>query len=101
MAFLEPRRSGFSLTAQVALVAKNLPVNARDLRGRGSIPALGGSPGEVHGNPLQSSCLENPMDGRSWRVTVHGIAESDLTEALESESVNRSAVPDSLGPHGL
>ena len=39
-----------------------------------SIPALGRSPGERNGNPLQYSYLENPTDGRSWLVTVHGVA---------------------------
>ena len=42
----------------------------------GSIPESGIFPGEGNGNPLQYSCLENPMDGRSWRATVHGIAKS-------------------------
>ena len=41
----------------------------------GSIPGLGRSPGEGDGNPLQYSCLGNPMDGGVWQVTVHGIAE--------------------------
>ena len=42
----------------------------------GSIPGLGRSPGEGNGNPLQYSCLENPMEGRSWYATVHGVAKS-------------------------
>ena len=42
----------------------------------GSIPGSGRSPGEGNGNPLQYSCLENPMDGRAWWVTVHGVAKS-------------------------
>ena len=42
----------------------------------GSIPGLGRSPGEGNGNPLQYSCLENPMDGGAWRATVHGVAKS-------------------------
>ena len=47
----------------------------------GLIPGLGTSPGEGNRNPLQYSCLENPMDRGSWRVVVHGVAkESDMTE---------------------
>ena len=42
----------------------------------GSIPGSGRSPGEGNGNPLQYSCLENPMDGRAWWATVHGVAKS-------------------------
>ena len=42
----------------------------------GSIPGLGKSPGEGNGNPLQYSCLENPMDGGAWQATVHGVAKS-------------------------
>ena len=42
----------------------------------GSIPRSGRSPGEGHGNPLQYSCLENPMDRGAWWATVHGVAES-------------------------
>ena len=42
----------------------------------GSIPGLGGSPGEGNGNPLQYSCLENPMDRGAWQATVHGVAKS-------------------------
>ena len=42
----------------------------------GSIPGWGGSPGEGDGNPLQCSCLENPMDRGAWWATVHGVAKS-------------------------
>ena len=41
-----------------------------------SIPGSGRSPGEGNGNPLQYSCLENPMDGGAWYATVHGVAKS-------------------------
>ena len=47
--------------SQVALVVKNLPANAGDIRDAGLIPRVGGSPGEGNGNPLQCSCLGNPM----------------------------------------
>ena len=42
----------------------------------GSIPGLGRSPGGGHGNQLQYSCLENPLDGGAWQATVHGVAKS-------------------------
>ena len=49
---------------------KNLPINAGDIRDVGSVTGLGISPGGGHGNPLQYSCLENPMDRGAWRATV-------------------------------
>ena len=51
---------------------KNPAANAGDL---GSIPGSGRSPGEGSGNPLQYSCLGNPMDRGAWQVTVHGVAK--------------------------
>ena len=48
----------------------------------GSIPGSGRSPGEGNGNPLQYSCLENPMGEESWQATVHGVAELDILEQL-------------------
>ena len=62
--------------SQEALVVKNPPANAGDVRDASSIPGLGRSPGEGHGNPLQYSCLENPMDRGAWWATVHGVAKS-------------------------
>ena len=52
-----------------------LPANAGDARDVGSIPGLGGSPGEGDGNPLQYSCLENPMDRGAWQATVHRVTK--------------------------
>ena len=57
------------------------PANAGDIRDTGSIPGSGRAPGEGHGNPLQYSCLENPMGRGAWRATVHTVAELDVTEA--------------------
>ena len=57
------------------------PANAGDIRDAGSIPGSEGSLGGGHGNPLQYSCLENPMDRGARQATVHGVAESDTTEA--------------------
>ena len=62
--------------SQMALVVKNLPANAGDIRDVGSIPGLGRSPGGGHGNPLNYSCLENPMDRGAWQAAVHGVAKS-------------------------
>ena len=59
--------------SQVALVVKNPPANAGDM---GLIPGSGGSSGEGHGNPLQYSCLENPMDRGAWWATVRGVTKS-------------------------
>ena len=52
---------------------KNLPANAGD---KDSVPGSGRCPGEGHGNPLQYSCLQNPMDRGSWQATVHGVSKN-------------------------
>ena len=62
-------------------MVKNSPANAGDIRDKGSISGSGRSPGGGHDNPLQYSCLENPMDRGAWQATVHGVAELDKTEA--------------------
>ena len=64
------------MASQVALVVKNLPANAGDTRDVGLIPELEIDPQEGHSNPLQYSCLENPMDRGAWRAAVHGVAKS-------------------------
>ena len=63
-------------------MVKNPHANTGDVRDMGLIPGSGRSPGEGHGNPLEYSCLENPTDRRGWWATVHGVAESDMTEQL-------------------
>ena len=62
--------------SQVALVVKNLPANVGDLGDLGLIPGSGRSPGGGNGNPLQYSCLDNPIDRGAWRATVHRVAKS-------------------------
>ena len=62
--------------SQVALVIKNPPANAGDIRDTSSVPGLGRSPGGGQGNPLQYSCLENPMDRWARRVTGHRGSQS-------------------------
>ena len=62
--------------SKVALVVKNPPANAWGVSDVGSIPGLGRFPGGGNGNPLQYSCLENPMDREAWWATVHGAAKS-------------------------
>ena len=91
-------------------------VIARDLRDASSIPESERSPGGRHGNPLQYSCLENPMDGGAWKAAVHGVTEgrtrlSDFTftfhlHALEKEMATHSSVlawriPETGQPAGL
>ena len=70
------RRSGVEEASQVALVVKNPPANSGDIRDVGLVSGLGRSPGGEHGNPLQYSCLENPMDRGAWRAIIHRVAKS-------------------------
>ena len=60
----------------MALLVKNLPANAGDIRDAGSIPGSGRSPGGGHGNPLQYSSLENSIDSEAWQAVVHWAAKS-------------------------
>ena len=60
------------LSLFLALVVKNPPANAGDVRDAGLIPGLGKSLGGGHGNALQNSCLKNSMDRGTWWATVHG-----------------------------
>ena len=67
---------GASQVALAAQMVKNLLANAGHLRDEGSVPGLGRSPGGGHGNPLQCSCLENPMDRGAWWITVCRFTQS-------------------------
>ena len=67
---------------------KSPPASAGDVKDAGSVPGSGRSPGGGRGNPLQCSCLENPMDRGAWKATVHRVAQSwtrlkRLTHTLE------------------
>ena len=62
--------------SQVALVVKNTSANAGGMRDAGSIPGSERSTGGGHGNPLQSSCLENPMDRGAWRAIVRKVTKN-------------------------
>ena len=66
----------FIQVSHMVLVVKNLPANAGDIRDMDLIPGLGRFPGGGHGNPLQYSCLENPMDREAWQATVHWVSKS-------------------------
>ena len=59
-------------------MVKNMLTSAGDIRDMGSIPGSGRSPGRRHGNPLQYSCLEDPMGRGAWQAAVHGVAQSQL-----------------------
>ena len=61
---------------QGVLVVKNLRANSGDIKDMGSIPESRRSPAIGNGNPLQYSCLDNPMDRGAWQVIVHGVAKS-------------------------
>ena len=64
------------MTSQVALVTKNSPANAGDVRDSGSIPGSGRTPGGGHGNPLQYSYLDKAMKTGAWSTKVHRVAKS-------------------------
>ena len=74
----------YSRAATVAQLGKSPPANAGEARNKGSIPGSGRSSGEGNSNPLQYSCLENPMNRGAWRDTVQGFTKSwmQLTHAM-------------------
>ena len=68
-------------------VGEESPARAGDTGDAGSVPASGRSLGGEHGNPLQYSCLENPMDRGGWQATVLDVAESDTTDQLIKQNI--------------
>ena len=80
--------------SQVALVVKNPPANAGDIRDMGSVPGSGRSPGGGHDNPFQYSYLENPINRVSWWAPVHSVTQS--TTRLKQLSTHREEVPITL-----
>ena len=87
---------------QGALVVKNLPANAGDLRTMGLIPGWGRSPGGGHGNPLQDSCLENSPGQKSLvGYSPRGCKESDMTEQLSMRAHTTRVNSALAGPRKL
>ena len=80
--------SSHSVAFSSGSVVKNLPANAEDV---GLIPGSGRSNGGGSGNPLQYSCLENPVDKEAWGATVSGVTkESDVTEQVSNSEKQNS-----------
>ena len=73
-----PSESGsiYTEASQVVLVIKNPVANAGEIKDASSVPGSGSSPGEGHGNLLQYSCLENPMERGAWQAMTHRVAKS-------------------------
>ena len=78
----------------MALEVKNLPANAGDVRGGGSVPGSGRSPGGGDGNPLQYSCLKNPIDRAVWPIPSIGlqIVRHDWSSLAHIFALNSAAV---------
>ena len=80
-----------TLSSRLPSVVKNQLANAGDA---GSVPGSGRSPGEGNGNPLQYSCLDNPLDRGAWQAIVHGVTkEPDTTQPLNNKTPSSIIVP--------
>ena len=91
---------GLHWACQVALMAKNPPINAGDVRDMGLVPGSGRSPAGGHRNPLQYSCLENPMDRGLWRAKVRRVAKSRIwLKRLSMHSCKVSIITGSIVSH--
>ena len=85
----------------MVLVAKNLPASEGGIRDTGPIPGSGRSPGEGNGNPLQYSCLENPMDGGGHWATVHGVRKSQTRLSCFTLLHSTMTYPSWVALHGM
>ena len=81
----------------MALLVKNLSANAGYVRDAGSIPGSGRSPGGGHSNPLWYSCLENPMDRKTWWFIAHRVTKSQIR--LKQLSTHASQETDGVGEY--
>ena len=86
------KEMGKRRVSQIVLAEKNPPANAGNVRDMGSIPGLGRCPGGGHGNPLQYSCLENPMEKGAWQDTVHRVTKSRTRLKRFSSSSSSSII---------
>ena len=78
----------FVWASQVALVVENLPANEADMRDTGLVPGSGRSPGGGHGNLLQYSCLEKPMDRGARQIAIRRVTQSwTLLKQLSTHSL--------------
>ena len=82
-----------SLGTQASLVAQTVKMSACNAGDPGLIPGSGRSPGEGNGNPLQYSCLENPMDRGAWQATVHGVARVGHDLVTKPSNSKRLHIP--------
>ena len=83
----------------MALVVKNLPASAEDERDARSIHELERSTGGGHGNPLQYSCLKNPVDRGAWQAVIHSVAKSQTQlKRLSTHACQYFGLP-SMGSH--
>ena len=78
--------------SQMALAVKNPPASAEDVSDMGSTLGSGRAPGGEHGNPLQYSCLENPMDRGAWWAVVHGVAKSWTQPSIHTSGLLAQAI---------
>ena len=79
--------------SRLVLVVKNPPANAGKLEDPCSLPGSGRSPWGGHGNPLQNSCLENPMEGGAWKAIVHRVAKSRTWQHTHTHTHTHTYVP--------